>query len=146
LAPNGQLIDNESENGRMVGTWRRDETNEYYLNPYHGPQKKLSNLLKKEKYQFNPDKMILMAPPWLDPIGDVKLGPPPTNTTPSEVSGLIHKFRYVKPPDDCDGSLNCPPGYSKHDLLEQTARMQPTQLQTDKAFWQKAQSELSYKF
>lgn len=145
LAPNGNLIDNELAGGRLVGQWRREEDGEIYFNPFWGKQKTLSALLKKEKYQFNIDKMILIAPPWLDPIGDVKLGHVPTDSPPASVNSVIHRLRYIKPPDDCDGSLNCPPGESKHDINVKTMRMQPPKLFTDKTFWDKVATEISYK-
>jgi hypothetical protein len=148
LAPGGQLIDNETPGGRLVGSWRRDESQseigEIYFNPFFGPQKSLTQLLGKEKYKFVSAQNILVAPPWLDPVGDVKLGPSPTDDPPSFVKPLIHRLRYIKPPDDCDGSLNCPPGQSKHDIIEQTQRMQPVSLPTDKAFWARLQQEVSY--
>jgi len=41
------------------------------------------------------------------------------------VMQVIRHYRYIKPPDDCDGALNCPPGHSKHDINQETAGRQP---------------------
>ncbi len=88
----------------------------------------LRRLLAKEKYTFNAEQSILQAPPWLDAVGDVKLGLPPTDRPPADVAGVIHRLRYIKPPDDCDGALNCPPGESKHAINADTARRQPARV------------------
>ena len=85
----------------------------------------MRRLLAKEKYTFNAEKSILQAPPWLDAVGDVQPGLPPTDRPPADMAGVIHRLRYIKPPDDCDGSLNCPPGESKHAINVDTAKRQP---------------------
>lgn len=130
LAPNGMLIDNETAGGirtafRLVGNWQKDATGDTLITPFHGKQKSLRRLLAKEKYTFNAEKSILQAPPWLDAVGDVQPGLPPTDRPPADVVGVIHRLRYVKPPDDCDGALNCPPGASKHLINVDTAKRQP---------------------
>ncbi|MEK7835015.1 MAG: glycoside hydrolase family 6 protein, partial [Pseudomonadota bacterium] len=112
LAPNGMLIDNETAGGikaafRLVGNWQKDPTGDILITPFHGKQKSFIRLLAKEKYTFNAEKGILQAPPWLDAVGDVQPGLPPTDQPPAEVAGVIHRLRYIKPPDDCDGALNC---------------------------------------
>jgi hypothetical protein len=146
LALNGQLIDNELPQGRLVGSWRKDEpSGEIYFNPFWGTQKTLSGLLTREKYQFDSTKMILIAPPWLDPVGDVKLGLAPTDSPPGSVKNIVQKLRFIKPPDDCDGSLNCPPGQSKFDINQQTLKLQPATLSTDKGFWQSIITQVVYK-
>lgn len=138
LQPGGQLIDNEKSTGRLVGRWRKvkRETKEgvpfedILLEPFFGVKGKpkwLSRLTGKEKYTYDKEKRLLAAPAWLDPIGDVKLGPPPSDHPPGLVGELIHRYRYIKPPDECDGSLNCPPGLSKHDIREETEKRQPTE-------------------
>lgn len=128
LAPNGMLIDNETTGGmgpafRVVGHWQHESSGDTMITPFHGRPKSLGRLLAKEKYTF--DSGVLHAPPWLDAVGDVQLGPRPTDNPPAEVAGVIHRFRYIKPPDDCDGALNCPPGDSKHAVNAETARRQP---------------------
>lgn len=146
LALNGQLIDNELPQGRLVGSWRKDEASgEIYFNPFWGSQKNLSALVSREKYQFDSGKMILIAPPWLDPVGDVKLGLAPTDSPPGNVKHIVQKLRFIKPPDDCDGSLNCPPGQSKFDINQQTLKLQPATLSTDKGFWQSMSTQVVYK-
>ena len=130
LAPNGMLIDNETAGGmraafRLVGTWQKEASGDTLLTPFHGRQKSMRRLLAKEKYTFNAEKSILQAPPWLDAVGDVQPGLPPTDRPPADMAGVIHRLRYIKPPDDCDGSLNCPPGESKHAINVDTAKRQP---------------------
>ena len=130
LAPNGMLIDNETTGGiraefRVVGNWRKDATGDILITSFHGKQKSFIRLLAKEKYTFNAEKGVLHAPPWLDAVGDVQPGLPPTDHPPAEVAGVIHRLRYIKPPDDCDGALNCPPGASKHAINADTAKRQP---------------------
>ena len=133
LAPNGMLIDNDTASGngaafRLVGNWKKQASGDTLIAPFHGRKKSLRRLLEKEKYTFNAEKSILQAPPWLDAIGDVQLGLPPTDRPPAEVAGMIHRLRYIKPPDDCDGALNCPPGASKHAINADTAKRQPAQV------------------
>lgn len=135
LSPDGLLYDNEVPQGRLVGRWRKNEQEEVWIYPFHGKFKQLSRLLAKEKYQYDPKKSILTAPPWLDAVGDVKLGPPPTDQPPAHVAKVIHRYRYIKPPDDCDGALNCPPGESKHDINEATAKRQPQAVNLSPALW-----------
>ena len=133
LAPNGMLIDNETAGGiraalRLVGNWKKEASGDTLITPFHGQQKSLGRLLAKEKYTFDAGKSILKAPPWLDAVGDVQPGLPPTDHPPADAAGVIHRFRYIKPPDDCDGALNCPPGASKHAINADTARRQPASL------------------
>lgn len=128
LAKSGDVIDNERPQGRIVGKWRQGSEGSIetlWIYPFWGEPKVVSKLIKREKYQFFPEKNILQAPPWLDPVGDVKLGPPPTNNAPFILKPYIHRFRYVKPPDDCDGSINCPPGVSKQEINDLLLRLQP---------------------
>ncbi len=117
----GLLFDNEFAEGRLVGSWYLDHEGETWLAPFFGKPMKLSILTSLDKYSFFEMSMTLSAPPWLDAVGDVQLGASPTNNTGIP---LINKFRYIKPPDDCDGSLNCPPGWSKHDLNAKTLGLQ----------------------
>lgn len=135
MAPNGMLIDNEIPTGRLVGSWKKDADGQVRLFSLFGKPKTLSRLLGKEKYKYNLKKSILTAPGWLDPVGDVKLGPPPTDQPPPEVADRIHRLRYVKPPDDCDGSLNCPPGFSKSQIIQETKAKQPTELALPPSVW-----------
>lgn len=163
LSPQGQLIDNENPQGRLVGFWeslpassptppstidadkqptplpRQSEAhpqaspasatlgleNDILLKPFHGKTKRMSRLVAKEKFTYDATRRILSAPPWLDAVGDVQLGPAPTDTPPAELKTVIQHYRYIKPPDDCDGTLNCPPGASKHDINRDTATRQP---------------------
>lgn len=127
LSKDGLLIDNEVPEGRLVGHWRyqsKNDQSDILLKPFFGKTKAMSRLLKKEKYQFNKKKRLLMAPAWLDAVGDVQLGPEPTDAPPEEVKSTIQHYRYIKPPDDCDGSLNCPPGKSKSIIVANTQRKQ----------------------
>lgn len=133
LAPDGAIYDNEHgdpvENGRKVGHWFRGlatplpnwgvpkdykpDWGGIWLSPEFGKLKPLGLLLDREKYIWDEEHHLLTAPPWLDPVGDVQLGPAPTDDPPETVADVIDRFRYIKPPDDCDGSLGCPPGESK---------------------------------
>jgi hypothetical protein len=129
LQPNGVLTDNGGPNpqvDRQVGRWQ-PEGDSLLLYPLFGPPKRLSRLLAKEKYQYDANTKTLMAPPWLDPLGDVVTGTVPQNNVSTvRITGAkAVEFRYVKPPDDCDGSLNCPPGQSKHDITAMTQASQP---------------------
>ncbi|MEM0950656.1 MAG: glycoside hydrolase family 6 protein [Cyanobacteria bacterium P01_H01_bin.74] len=142
LHPDGFLIDNEIKTGRLVGFWfekpvdflgfqptaffinGRQQCCDIIFSPFFGDKKQLSRLTGKEKYQYNPKTRILSAPPWLDAVGDVKLGPVPTDTPPESVSAVISAYRYIKPPDDCDGALNCPPGQSKSIINQKTEMKQ----------------------
>lgn len=129
LLPDGRIADNEISSGRFVGSWQAIEPgNDIRLQPLYGKPKFLKRLVAKEKYTWNPQTRILIAPSWLDAVGDVKLGPAPTDNPPANVKTTIQHYRYIKPPDDCDGALNCPPGASKHTINEQTEKQQPTQL------------------
>lgn len=125
LAPNGWLIDNETPQGRQVGRWETDSHGEIRFYPFFGKTRTLSRLTQKEKYTYNSRKNILLAPPWLDAVGDVQLGPAPTDNVPSPINREIQHYRYIKPPDDCDGVLNCPPGASKQDTNLNTQQRQP---------------------
>ena len=127
LSPDGQMIDNELPGGRVVGSWKKTETGDIALVGFHGKVKSLKRLTAKEKYSWNPAKRELTAPAWLDAVGDVKLGPAPTDTPPGAVGRVIKRYRYIKPPDDCDGAINCPPGASKTDINTDTLRRQPAQ-------------------
>jgi hypothetical protein len=127
LAPAGELIDNENPLGRLVGHWESTPKGEIRLMPFFGKIRPLSRLIGKEKYTFDTAKSILLAPPWLDAVGDVQLGSPPTDTPPAAVAQVIQHYRYIKPPDDCDGALNCPPGASKQEVNLKTSQKQPLQ-------------------
>ncbi len=135
LSPDGKLIDNETPTGRLVGVWEKDEHGDIWCFPYFGEPKLLKRLTGKEKYAYHPQQRILTAPPWLDAVGDVKLGPAPTDTPPKSVAAVIQHYRYIKPPDDCDGALNCPPGLSKHDVNAATAKRQPAQALASPTLW-----------
>jgi Glycosyl hydrolases family 6 len=129
LAPDGRLFDNQTVPPRLVGLWRKDPaTGETWFHPFYGQAKAMTRLLTREKYTFDKAKQVLTAPAWLDPIGDVKVGPLPTDNPGGLASprpGVHVRFRDVKPPDDCDGSLNCPPGQSKSWIIKQTEALQP---------------------
>jgi hypothetical protein len=125
LAADGRLIDNEIRTGRWIGRWHQDPQGTVWLQSFFGPAKSMTRLLAREKYAFDAEKNILKAPVWLDAVGDVKLGPAPTDTPPKAVASVIRHFRYIKPPDDCDGAVGCPPGMSKHDINEDIANRQP---------------------
>lgn len=128
LASNGQLWDSEWPSGRLVGAWKKMATatsNEVWLQPFFGKPKRLQRLIDKEKYTWDAQHSVLSAPGWLDAVGDVKLGPAPTDTPPISVRSVIQHYRYIKPPDDCDGAINCPPGASKKDTNTETAKRQP---------------------
>jgi hypothetical protein len=135
LAPDGRLIDNEIASGRLVGVWEPDARRDIWLFPYYGEPKPLKRLTGKEKYTYNAQKRILSAPPWLDAVGDVKPGPSPTDSPPETVAQIIQHYRYIKPPDDCDGSLNCPPGASKSLINAATANRQPPEKLDFSSFW-----------
>jgi hypothetical protein len=135
LAPDGKLIDNETASGRLVGVWEPDAGGDIWLFPYYGEPKPLKRLTGKEKYTYNAQKRILSAPPWLDAVGDVKPGPSPTDTPPEAVARIIQHYRYIKPPDDCDGSLNCPPGASKSQINAATANRQPPEKMDFSTVW-----------
>ncbi len=114
LAATNLLFDNEIPSGRFVGVWHQDkESHQYWLVPLFGKSMPMSVLVAKDKYVFNSKEKILSAPPWLDAVGDLKLGPAPQDL---KTKSIINKYRYIKPPDDCDGSINCPPGASKSDI------------------------------
>lgn len=124
LAPDGKIYDNEMPEGRWVGNWNYTQDGELRFFPFFGGGKSISRLMNREKYQFDTKQRLLTAPLWLDPIGDVKLGPPPSD---QGVRGTpIDKLRYIKPPDECDGSLSCPPGHSKQAIKEQLTALQQT--------------------
>ncbi len=125
LHPDGLLIDNETPQGRLVGHWQTDAQDIIRLLPFFGKPKTLSRLTDKEKYTYDSRRNVLTAPAWLDAVGDVQPGPIPTDAPPTSVARVIQHYRYIKPPDDCDGALNCPPGHSKHDIKQETARRQP---------------------
>jgi hypothetical protein len=123
LAKTGNLYDNEVPKGRWVGTWRKEPASgELIFYPLYGQQKRLTRLLTKEAYQFSADKGLLLAPPWLDPVGDVQLGKAPTDETLTVAP--ITKLRFIKLPDDCDGSLGCPPGQPKQNIVQQLQKLQ----------------------
>lgn len=136
LSPTGQLIDNETPQGRLIGQWETDSNGKIRFLPFFGKAKLLDRLTGKEKYQYDARRNVLTAPAWLDAVGDVQPGPPPTDTPISAAASVIGHYRYIKPPDDCDGALNCPPGMSKHDINQDTAKHQPTaQLQLPIGIW-----------
>jgi hypothetical protein len=134
LAPDGRLWDNESSQGRLVGSWKRitdvDGNQDVWLTAFYGKPKSLQKLVDKEKYAWDAKKSILTAPAWLDAVGDVKLGPAPTDAPPANIRSVIQHYRYIKPPDDCDGAINCPPGASRHDVNAETTKRQSSSLST----------------
>ncbi|MFN8614708.1 MAG: glycoside hydrolase family 6 protein [Vampirovibrionales bacterium] len=137
----GDLVDNELPQGRWVGHWELDKNKELWAKPLFGKPMRLSVITALDKYHYNEETRILKAPAWLDPIGDVQLGPKPTDHTGLP---LIQRFRYIKPPDDCDGALNCPArvdkwarSNSKHDTLALTLNRQKERHYTDINFWKK---------
>jgi hypothetical protein len=128
LADNGDLVDTEYTSGRWVGTWQQLPNGDRLTKPLFGKPMKVSILTGLDKFQYDDKLAVLTAPKWLDPVGDVKLGPAPTD---SPNVPYINRYRYIKPPDDCDGSLNCPSRVdehattnSKHDIWEATAKVQ----------------------
>jgi len=127
LAPNGWLIDNERPEGRQVGYWDTDVQGEIHFRPFFGKSRVLSRLTQKEKYQYNSRINLLTAPHWLDAVGDVQPGPSPTDQVPAPMYRVIQHYRYIKPPDDCDGALNCPPGASKQEINLNTQQRQPSE-------------------
>lgn len=124
LHPDGWLIDNETPEGRLVGEWEPATSGDIFFKPFFGKRRSLSRLTDKEKYTYDSRRNVLTAPAWLDAVGDVQLGPSPTDRTPAMVSDVIQHYRYIKPPDDCDGALNCPPGASKQAINQETANRQ----------------------
>jgi hypothetical protein len=126
LAPNGWLVDNERTEGRQVGYWDTDVQGEIHFRPFFGKPRLLSRLTQKEKYQYDSRTNLLTAPHWLDAVGDVQPGPVPTDQVPAPMSRVIQHYRYIKPPDDCDGALNCPPGASKQEINLNTQQRQPS--------------------
>ena len=135
LAPNGQLIDNETSAGRLVGHWDTDAEGEIHFRPFFGKARTLSRLTQKEKYSYNSRRSILIAPAWLDAVGDVQPGPAPTDQLPTAVAKVVQHFRYIKPPDDCDGTLNCPPGASKQAVNTATQAQQPASISLPAGIW-----------
>lgn len=133
LSPDDHLVwDNETPQGRLVGRWKTvtdsEQKPQIGIYPFFGKPKLLQKLVESEKYVWDGRRSILTAPGWLDPVGDVKLGPPPTDTPPEAARSVIQRYRYIKPPDDCDGAINCPPGLSKHDINAETDKRQPSKL------------------
>ncbi len=140
LAPNGELWDSEHDKGRLIGHWRWLENHEtkkgstdktrilanasIRFEPFFGKSKLLSRLLTKEKYTLAENR-ILTAPAWLDAVGDVQPGPAPTDNPPAGSAERIAHYRYIKPPDECDGALNYPPGQSKRFINAETQKRQP---------------------
>lgn len=124
LAPGGKLWDNETAAGRLVGSWKRDVQGTVRIYPFFGPPKSLERLTGKEKYTYHPGRRLLIAPAWLDAVGDVQPGPKPRQE-PRVETEVIRSFRYIKPPDDGDGAINYPPGASKEAINAETAKRQP---------------------
>ena len=120
----GPLWDNESLQGRRVGTWSSDAAGNLKFQAFFGPEKNMKRLIEKEKYQWQPEKGLLIAPGWLDPVGDVKPGLAPTDHPPTSIAKIIQHYRYIKPPDDSDGALNYPAGASKAEINTKTASHQ----------------------
>lgn len=137
LHPDGQLLDNEVPTGRLVGQWQVSPNGDIRFLPFFGKSKLLSRLTGKEKYTYDVRRNILTAPAWLDAVGDVQPGPIPTDKPPTAVADVIGHYRYIKPPDDCDGALNCPPGHSKHDLKADTEKRQLLELRVPATIWRK---------
>ncbi|MCE3235828.1 MAG: nanG [Vampirovibrio sp.] len=135
LHPDGHLLDNETPEGRLVGQWKVTPQGEIRFEPFFGKRITLTRLTGKEKYTYDSRRNVLTAPAWLDAVGDVQLGPAPTDATPAAVANEIGHYRYIKPPDDCDGALNCPPGHSKHDVNEETQKRQLPDLAVPPGIW-----------
>jgi hypothetical protein len=130
LEPGGRLWDNERPEGRLIGRWLFHRQtgavpDTIRLEPFFGKPKTLARLLEREKYAYDAKRRILTAPAWLDAVGDVQPGPPPTDHPPASVAGRIGHYRYIKPPDDGDGALNYPPGASKRRINAETEKRQP---------------------
>lgn len=142
LASNGELWDNEQTHGRLVGHWhfleKKGDANTakqslvadsaIRLEPFFGKTKLLSRLLAKEKYTLDSEHRILTAPGWLDAVGDVQPGPAPTDSPPAGIGDRIQHYRYIKPPDECDGAMNYPPGQSKRFINAETKKRQPDRI------------------
>jgi len=120
----GPLWDNESLGGRRVGTWSSDTAGNLKFQAFFGTEKNIQRLIEKEKYQWHPEKGLLIAPAWLDPVGDVKPGLAPSDNPPASIAKVIQHYRYIKPPDDSDGALNYPAGASKAEINAKTALKQ----------------------
>jgi len=124
LATDGGLFDNEwgdatASNARYVGQWQVVDT-DIQLQTLTGSPKWLRPIVEKDDYRWDEANHLLTAPPWLDPVGDVQPGPAPTAETGIPA---VSCYRFIKPPDDCDGSLHCPPGASKS-IINQTIHAQ----------------------
>ena len=121
LAPDHTLYDNETPDGRVVGSWQ-PAGGDIQIRPHAGNTVTVSQL-QGQQYEFDQVTMKLTAPPWLDPAGDIEPGAMPTNNTGISV---IDKFRWIKPPDEADGSLNYPPGISRHETNQRLVALQKT--------------------
>ncbi|MFM7469874.1 MAG: glycoside hydrolase family 6 protein [Vampirovibrionales bacterium] len=134
LHPEGALFDNEVPQGRLIGLWYQEDTttplaktpqHTVHLIPFTGGAKHLYQLIQQERYQWVAEKRLVIAPEWLDPVLDEAPGMPPTDALGKKFAPITH-VRWIKPPDACDGALNCPPGASKSELWALTAKAKST--------------------
>jgi hypothetical protein len=132
----GPLWDNETLQARRVGTWSSDASGNLKFQAFFGPEKNIKRLIEKEKYQWQPEKALLIAPAWLDPVGDVKPGLAPSDHPAASIAKIIQHYRYIKPPDDSDGALNYPAGASKADINRKTALKQKLDKHSANIIWQ----------
>ncbi len=140
LAPDGRVLDNQPGPDkqiryRLVGQWEGDfqKPETLTIKPLLDDPQTMSNLLIYQQYQWDGQRRVLTAPLWLDPIGDVQIGPIPSNRTGYELVGIT-KFRFIKPPDESDGALNYRPGESKTKIDIQLNALQPLSSGLDPLF------------
>ncbi len=114
LKTNGIITDNQfgnatDKNARQIGQWEK-QGELLQVKAITGREREIAELVEKDYYHWDEEKRLLLAPPWLDPVGDVQPGEAPTD---KPVVDVVNHYRWIKPPDDCDGALHCPPGESK---------------------------------
>lgn len=116
LADDGTLkanLRNASYCDVAFGRWRRDDAGELWLYPVAGEPRAVKILIARDGYKEIPatetEPLSFEAPIWLDAVGDVVTGKPPGA---DPIDGSI-EYRWIKPPDECDGSVGCPPGTSR---------------------------------
>lgn len=137
LSPDGRIYDNEIRAGRWVGVWRDSVAHpvgvspepELTLIPFFGSPKRLSQLINDERYAWDATQRLLTAPEWLDPVINEKPGAKPLDFVPEKIKPIT-ATRWIKPPDACDGALNCPPGWSKSEIWEHVRKIQPSTFAT----------------
>jgi hypothetical protein len=142
LHPEGLLFDNDTPHGRWVGLWYQEDTSQplhkapqhtIHLIPFTGGSKVLYQLIQQERYEWLADRRLVLAPEWLDPVLDETPGMPPSDGLHKRFEPITH-IRWIKPPDACDGALNCPPGASKSALWAFTAKTKAPVLLDPKVF------------